>query len=75
MNYIFFTVFSVANFNAVCGDRLWAFERVIGATLQGFDDTEQSGVQSRAECQRLCLDQTNFVCRYSNLFRFPLIIS
>ena len=58
------SLFIVSNSNTVCGDRLWTFERVIGATLQGFDDTEQTSVQSRSDCQRLCLEQTNFVCRY-----------
>ena len=55
----------MSNFNSICGDRLWAFERVIGASLQGFDDMEQKSVQSRTDCQRLCLEQTNFVCRYT----------
>ena len=58
----------VSQFNSLCGDRQWAFERVIGATLQGFDELEQANVQSRADCQRLCLEQTAFVCRYVHFY-------
>ncbi|KAI9559609.1 hypothetical protein GHT06_013614 [Daphnia sinensis] len=63
VNYFEKICLRLSNFNSICGDRLWAFERVIGATLQGFDDFEQTSVQSRVDCQRLCLEQTNFVCR------------
>ncbi len=51
------------NLSTVCGDRLWVFERVIGATLQGFDDSEETGVTSRNECYRMCLEKTSFTCR------------
>ncbi|XP_046464235.1 uncharacterized protein LOC124210016 isoform X1 [Daphnia pulex] len=63
VNYFEKICLRLNNFNSICGDRLWAFERVIGASLQGFDDMEQKSVQSRSDCQRLCLEQTNFVCR------------
>ena len=48
----------------MCGkDRLWAFERVIGATLEGFETKEVFSVQSRIDCERACLIETEFTCR------------
>ncbi|OXA52939.1 Plasminogen [Folsomia candida] len=47
----------------VCNDRLWAFERVVGAFLEGFDDKEERAIQSKTDCERLCLLETDFVCR------------
>lgn len=46
-----------------CNDRLWAFERVVGAFLEGFDDKEERSVQSKTDCERLCLLEAEFVCR------------
>ena len=62
----------VSQFSSLCGDRQWAFERVIGATLQGFDELEQANVQSRADCQRLCLEQTAFICRFVDASAFQI---
>ncbi|XP_059489112.1 uncharacterized protein LOC132204551 isoform X2 [Neocloeon triangulifer] len=53
----------VSNLSAMCGDRLWAFERVLGAYLEGFDDREERNVQSKTECEKLCLFETSFTCR------------
>ncbi|CAB3367593.1 Hypothetical predicted protein [Cloeon dipterum] len=53
----------VSNLSAMCGDRLWAFERVLGAYLEGFDDREERNVQSKTECEKLCLFETGFTCR------------
>ncbi|KAK3908976.1 Protein let-653 [Frankliniella fusca] len=53
----------VSNLNAMCGDRLWAFERVVGAFLDGFDDREEHNVQTKTECEKLCLFETAFTCR------------
>jgi hypothetical protein len=55
---------SVSNLNAMCGDRLWAFERVVGAFLEGFDDREERNVQTKMECEKLCLFESSFTCRY-----------
>ncbi|KAG8232567.1 hypothetical protein J437_LFUL008705 [Ladona fulva] len=49
--------------NAMCGDRLWAFERVVGAFLEGFDDREEHNVQTKTECEKLCLFESTFTCR------------
>lgn len=54
---------AVSNLNAMCGDRLWAFERVVGAFLDGFDDREEHNVQTKTECEKLCLFETAFTCR------------
>lgn len=53
----------VTNFQQMCGDRLWAFERVVGAYLEGFDDKEERSVQSKTDCEKMCLMETEFVCR------------
>ncbi|GAB6029738.1 hypothetical protein CHUAL_005456 [Chamberlinius hualienensis] len=42
---------------------MWAFERVIGATLRGFNDIELKDVSSRLQCERLCLAEESFTCR------------
>lgn len=62
---------AVSNLNAMCGDRLWAFERVVGAFLDGFDDREEHNVQTKTECEKLCLFETAFTCRYERLRHFP----
>jgi PAN domain len=53
----------VSNLSAMCGDRLWAFERVLGAFLEGFDDKEERNVQTKMECEKMCLFETSFTCR------------
>lgn len=60
--YVFYV--SVSNLNTMCGDRLWAFERVVGAFLEDFDDREERNVQTKTECEKLCLFETSFTCRY-----------
>ena len=55
---------AVSNLNTMCGDRLWAFERVVGAFLEDFDDREERNVQTKTECEKLCLFETSFTCRY-----------
>ncbi|KAK7068490.1 hypothetical protein SK128_019532, partial [Halocaridina rubra] len=52
------------DYNRLCGvERLWAFERVLDAFLDGFDNDTIPNVDSRVECMRLCLIKTEFVCR------------
>ncbi|KAJ9581100.1 hypothetical protein L9F63_023721, partial [Diploptera punctata] len=53
----------VSNLNSMCGDRLWAFERVVGAFLEDFDDREERNVQTKTECEKLCLFESSFTCR------------
>ena len=51
-------------FDSVCGhERLWAFERVKGAFLDGFTEKEVQNVGSKDECEKNCLMETNFICR------------
>ncbi|CAG9863954.1 unnamed protein product [Phyllotreta striolata] len=45
-----------------CG-KLWIFERIPGATLIGNDTKEVPGAVTRSECERYCLDETQFTCR------------
>ena len=63
----FFTfVFSVRQnqFDKLCNpERGWAFERVINGALDGYDHKSVDGVESRNECARLCLLETDFECR------------
>ncbi|GFW24305.1 uncharacterized protein TNCV_605541 [Trichonephila clavipes] len=44
-------------------NRLWTFERVIGYEISGFDDRTIPGVNSRLQCQDLCLREKGFTCR------------
>ncbi|CAG7728314.1 unnamed protein product [Allacma fusca] len=53
----------VPNFAQLCGDRLWSFERVVGAFLDGFDDKEERSIQSKVDCEKLCLIESEFTCR------------
>ncbi|KAF8763888.1 hypothetical protein HNY73_022022 [Argiope bruennichi] len=50
-------------FENLCGDRLWAFERVRDAFLNGYVEKEVQNVQTKEECERLCLTEVNFICR------------
>ncbi|KAK4326850.1 hypothetical protein Pmani_002650 [Petrolisthes manimaculis] len=48
--------------NAANCDRAWSFERVMGFELDGYSKRSQR-VNSRQECQVLCLDEQEFPCR------------
>lgn len=50
-------------FENLCGDRLWAFERVRDAFLNGYVEKEVQNVQTKEECERLCLTEVSFICR------------
>ncbi|XP_035224282.1 uncharacterized protein LOC118196884, partial [Stegodyphus dumicola] len=50
-------------FENLCGDRLWAFERVRDAFLNGYVEKEVQNVQTKEECERLCLTEVTFICR------------
>ncbi|OQR73434.1 hypothetical protein BIW11_09734, partial [Tropilaelaps mercedesae] len=50
-------------FDELCGDRLWAFERVKESHLEGFIDREESNVKDKEECAKMCLLEENFPCR------------
>lgn len=60
-------------YERVCGvERLWAFERVRGAFLDGFERAQLTNVGSRSECAKACLMETSFICRsadYDELLR------
>jgi len=43
-------------------DRAWNFERVIGHELSGFAKRTET-VDTRGDCQKLCLNETTFDCR------------
>ena len=64
--FFFTSVFSVRQnqFDKLCNpERGWAFERVINGALDGYDHKSVDGVESRNECARLCLLETDFECR------------
>ena len=51
-------------FDKLCNsERGWAFERVINGALDGYDHKRKDGVESRNECARLCLLESEFQCR------------
>lgn len=53
--------------NEVCGNgRLWSIERVVDSSLEGFVEKEISNIHNKDECSKLCLFETQFVCRSAN---------
>ena len=46
----------------VC-DRAFIMERVVGKELAGFDNRVIGGIQSRRQCEELCLQEQAFPCR------------
>ena len=66
MVFLTFVLLSVRQnqFDKLCNpERGWAFERVINGALDGYDHKSVDGVESRNECARLCLLETDFECR------------
>ena len=51
-------------FNDVCGQgRLWIIERVVDSFLDGFIEKEVTNVNGKDECSKLCIFESQFVCR------------
>ncbi len=51
-------------FDSVCGhERLWSFERVKSAFIEGFVEKESNNIGSKEECAKSCLLENNFICR------------
>lgn len=51
-------------FSDVCGrGRLWIVERVVDSFLDGYVEKEVTNVNSKDECGKLCIFETQFVCR------------
>ncbi|XP_076348052.1 uncharacterized protein LOC143245579 [Tachypleus tridentatus] len=50
-------------YDNLCGSLLWAFERVKEAYLDDYVEKELTNVQTKEECERSCLMETEFVCR------------
>ena len=51
-------------FSDVCGAaRLWIIERVVDSFLDGFVEKEVTNVNGKDECSKLCIFETQFVCR------------
>ncbi|KAI1289599.1 hypothetical protein HDE_09143 [Halotydeus destructor] len=52
------------DYERMCGhERLWTFERVRGAILEGFERLQLNYIQSRSECAKACLMEATFTCR------------
>lgn len=52
------------HFNDVCGQgRLWTIERVVDSFLDGFVEKEVTNVNNKDECSKLCIFESQFVCR------------
>ena len=52
------------DYEKVCGiERLWTFERVQHAFLEGFVKIQLNNVASKSECAKACLMETSFTCR------------
>jgi len=53
-----------SRFDNLCqAERGWAFERVVGGLLEGFNHKEINNIETRGECARLCLLEDDFPCR------------
>lgn len=51
-------------FNDKCGNgRLWTVERVVDSFLDGYVEKEVTNVNNKDECSKLCIFETQFVCR------------
>lgn len=51
-------------FGDVCGqNRLWTIERVLDSFLDGYVEKEVTNVNNKDECSKLCIFETQFVCR------------
>lgn len=51
-------------YQRICGlERLWAFERVMDAFLDGFEDLSIPGIANKDDCAKQCLIETTFNCR------------
>ena len=62
--YSFYLTVRQNQFDKLCNtERGWAFERVINGALDGYDHKRKDGVESRNECARLCLLESEFQCR------------
>lgn len=51
-------------FSDICGQgRLWPIERMVDSFLDGYVEKEMTNVNSKDECSKLCIFETQFVCR------------
>ncbi|KAK3854084.1 hypothetical protein Pcinc_039409 [Petrolisthes cinctipes] len=63
-NYFEKICLSGVEYGRICGnERLWSFERVLDSFLEGFDNKTIRSVETRAECLKFCLMETEFQCR------------
>lgn len=54
-------------FSDICGQgRLWTIERVVDSFLDGFVEKEVTNINNKDECSKLCIFETQFVCRSSD---------
>ncbi|KFM81370.1 hypothetical protein X975_13264, partial [Stegodyphus mimosarum] len=50
-------------FDSACRDRLWVFDRVREAYLDGHVDKETKNVRTKEDCEKLCITEERFRCR------------
>ncbi|XP_035231145.1 uncharacterized protein LOC118203012, partial [Stegodyphus dumicola] len=50
-------------FDSACRDRLWVFDRVREAYLDGHVDKETRNVRTKEDCEKLCITEERFRCR------------
>ncbi|GFQ84988.1 uncharacterized protein TNCT_653901, partial [Trichonephila clavata] len=50
-------------FDSACRDRLWVFDRVHDAYLEGHVDKEARNVRTKEDCEKLCITEERFKCR------------
>lgn len=52
------------HYSDICGQgRLWAIERVVDSFLDGYVEKEMTNVNNKDECSKLCIFESQFVCR------------
>lgn len=59
---IFFSLIFIYSVEKTCS-KIWAFERIIGFTLNEPADKEIKSIMLRTACQDLCLSERTFQCR------------
>ena len=59
---IFFSLIFIYSVEKTCS-KIWAFERIIGFTLNESADKEIKSIMLRTACQDLCLSERTFQCR------------
>ena len=54
--------------DSTCGRRAWTFDVIVDASLEGFAASIVSQVESRQDCEQLCMKSEEIECKSANYF-------